>query len=547
MDKQPKEPVKTSIADTIDNEAGSLSELNCVFSTQQHGEKIVVTTIMSPNGKETEITADFDDAMKLGVQAMDIEPTPEESRRLVRKIDLCMFPLMSLVYAIQFMDKTTIGTAAIMGLITDLKMTGDDYSWAGSAFYFGYLGGLFVLPPLLQKTQYFMKFLCSIIMLWGLILALHSAPSVNYASFIVLRCLLGFFESSVTPAFTIITSQYWKKEEQFLRICIWFGFNGLGAMWGSSMAYGLYIRAGTYSISAWKIVFLSTGCITIFAGVLMMLHLPDSPLKAWFLTKHEKLVLTQRIRGNQQGFGNHHIKKHQIREALIDPRTWLYFLYCIAANIPNGALTNFQSILFKSDFGYTTKKTLLVSTGIAAVEWGGLPLLGFASYYCSKKQVKYLESRLIWSIISLLITFMGMCMLAFANDSKNARLAGLALNYISPLAFICVLANISANTLGYTKKWTVSSTTLIGYAAANLAGPHTFISSQAPHYTGAKVALVVCYGACIVIIAALYVLNANENKRRDKLALENPPQSDMKNIEFADLTDFENPYFRYTL
>lgn len=162
MADQLKEPVETSIVNSIDENAGSLSELNWTLSAHIKCEKDVITTILSPNGKKIDITTDFDDAMDLGFQAIDIELTPEENKKLVRKIDLCMFPLMSLIYAIQFMDKTTLGNAAIMGLLPDLKMTGDQYSWAGSAFYFGYLGGLFVLPPLLQKCQYFMKlaFMC---------------------------------------------------------------------------------------------------------------------------------------------------------------------------------------------------------------------------------------------------------------------------------------------------------------------------------------------------------------------------------------------------
>ena len=95
---------------------------------------------------------------------------------------------------------------------------------------------------------------------------LHAAPSVNYASFIFLRCLLGFLESAITPAFTIITSQYWKKEEQFSRINFWFGFNGLGSIWGGAIAYGLYLHQDSYPLAAWKLVFIITGLITIFSG-----------------------------------------------------------------------------------------------------------------------------------------------------------------------------------------------------------------------------------------------------------------------------------------
>ena len=74
------------------------------------------------------------------------------------------------------------------------------------------------------------KMLAVFIVIWGMLLALHAAPTVKYPSFIVLRVLLGCAESVVTPCFTIITAQYWKTEEQFTRVSIWFGMNGLGSI-----------------------------------------------------------------------------------------------------------------------------------------------------------------------------------------------------------------------------------------------------------------------------------------------------------------------------
>lgn len=527
-------------------------KLNPVVSitAEEIGDRnAIITTILSPDGKEVQITGDVDDAMRLALQSKDYVLTEEDDKRVLRKTDLMLFPLMCLVYSVQFMDKVTTSSAAIMGLITDLNMVGDEYSYVGSAFYFGYLLGLFILPPLMQKTKKFMKVLCAFIAIWGMVLALHAAPTVNYASFIFLRCLLGFFESAITPAFTIITSQYWKQEEQFSRITYWFGFNGLGTIWGGAIAYGLFSHQSSYPIAAWRLVFVITGCITIFLGFLMVIHLPDSPDKAWFFNEEEKLILVERIRGNQQGFGNHHIKKHQVIEALKDVRTWLYFLFSVSGNIPNGGITNFASILFKQDFGFDTKKSLLVNMGTGAVELVGCPLFGFLCYQCYKRNIKYLSSRLLWAFFANSLCFMGVCMLAFANNNKQARLTGMMLFGISPVSFICVLSCISSNTLGYTKKWTVSSINLLAYAAANIAGPHTFIDSQAPHYTGAKVALVVCYAASLVIIAAIFAVNYRENKRRDKIAAERGDDYEPKveNMEFADLTDFENANFRYAI
>lgn len=508
----------------------------------------VLSTVLSPNGKEVVIlSTDVDDAMRLAEESKSMKITPEEDRKLLWKIDLCMFPLMCLLYAVQFMDKITTSSAAVMGLREDLKMHGDQYSWVGSAFYFGYL--FFNLGPgqlIFQKTKRMALLLAGFVIVWGMILALHAAPSVNYASFVFLRVLLGCAESMVTPCFTIITSQYWKKEEQFTRIALWFGMNGLGSVILSAIAYGLYIRKDTYALEAWRILFIITGVITIFLGFLIALWIPDDPSKARFLSKREKLMVVERIRSNQQGFGNHQIKKHQIIEALKDVRTWLYFLFTVSSNIPNGGITNFMSILLHSDFNYSTRDTFLMTMPTGAVELVGCPLFGILALYAANKKIPIWKYKLTWAIFSAVLALIASCMLGYANNTQ-ARLAGAYLWYISPLSFICVLSNISANSSGYTKKWTVSSINLVAYSAANLAGPQTFIAKQFPAYHGAKVAMVVCYTCMIVILGSLFFINWRENKRRDKIAAERGEEGVAVNTEFADLTDFENPNFRYTL
>ena len=528
---------------------GDLANVISMTAEQIGDANNVITTIISPSGNEVKVTGDVDEAMKLALKSQSITFTEEEDRRLVRKIDLYMFPLMCVLYAIQFMDKVSTGSAAVMGLRTDLKMHGNQYSWVGSAFYFGYL--FFNMGPgqfIFQKSHYLAKTLAVFVVIWGMFLALHAAPSVNYGSFIFLRFLLGCAESMVTPTFTMITAQYWKKEEQFMRVCLWFGFNGLGGIWANSLAYGLYIRQDSYSIEGWRVLFIVTGCITIFVGFLIFFHLPDDPSKAWFLSDREKLMVVERIRDNQQGFGNHHIKWYQVKEAFTDVRTWLYFVFSVGSNIPNGGLTNFMSILIKNDFGYSTKDSLLMSMPAGAVELVGCPLLGYLSVVAARRHIPVLKNRLAWGIFAAVLSVVATCMLAFADDSKQARLAGAYLLYIAPLSFICVISNISANTLGYTKKWTVSSINLVSYAASNLAGPQTFIESQAPGYRGAKISMLVCYSGCVATLSLLYFINDRENKRRDRIAAERGPgEKVMENLEFADLTDFENPNFRYTL
>ena len=378
-----------------------------------------------------------------------------------------------------------------------------------------------------------------LIILWGMILCLHAVPK-SYAGLITLRTLLGGLEGAVTPAMVIVTGQWYKAEEQFLRTACWFACNGLGIIMGSSIAYGLASREGAYSLEAWKVLFIVVGCMTIAVGFLIILHIPDLPVKAWFLNDQQRKQVVVRIKSNNQGFGNKHFKMHQLKEALLDINTWLYFLFAIATDIPSGAFTNFGAILLKDTFGYSSTQSLLMNMPGGAVELVGCILFAWLQ--------KYFKHKLAIATFAMTITVGAVSMLAFALDSPKARLAGYYLYYISPVGMICCLSCFTSNVAGHTKKITVSAMYLIGYCVGNLIGPQTFIASQAPEYRGGQISIVVCYSLSVIVIAWLYYNYWSENRRRDRLlaegALEIP---DIENIEFADLTDKENVKFRYKL
>lgn len=471
----------------------------------------------------------------------------EVDKKLVRKLDLHMFPLMCLTCAVQFMDKVAISSASVMGLREDLGVHDNRYSWIGSAFYFGYL--IMHLGPvqlIFQKNKYMSKTLSFLILLWGVLSCCQVSSNISYRSFMTLRVLIGCAESVVTPCFTIITSQYWKTEEQFTRIAIWFGMNGLGSIMLNAIAYGVFIRKDSYSIHAWKILFLVIGCMAMLIGIVFFFWIPDDPVRASFLTEEEKRLVYLRVSGKEVPMESPEFKSHQVIEALKDPRTWLYFSFTVTANIPNGGISNFLNILLVSDFQYSNKDSLLMGLPTGAVEFVGCPLFGMLAYTAARRKIPFWKYRLSWAIFGAVLSLLASCLLAYGDSNKQAKLTGAFLWYISPIAFICVLSNISANSSGYTKKWTVSSINLVAFAAANVAGPQCFIDKQAPTYQGAKTSLVVCYCLMIGILTLLLCYNARENRNRDiKQATED--YNEFTVDENMDITDFENPNFRYTL
>ena len=322
------------------------------------------STVGSKIGKRAAWTdvEDADEALRMTREYGDEEPVTidkETHRRLLRQIDRNLLPVMCIVYGLNYLDKTTISYASIMGLEEELGLTKNNYQWLGSIFYFGYLGFEYPTSRLLQRLP-LAKYLGANIVLWGLLLAC-TAACTNFGSIAAVRFILGMLEASVTPGFVLFTSQWYTKKEQGARTGIWFSFNGFANVLGGLVAYG--VAKGSFgkheAIASWKILFLVWGLVTIIVGTCFLLFMPDNPFGARFLDAHEKRLIVERTRMNQQGIGNKRFKWYQFKEALTDPQTWAFVLFALFWDIPNGGVSNFFSQLIVS-FGFTPTEVVLV-------------------------------------------------------------------------------------------------------------------------------------------------------------------------------------------
>jgi hypothetical protein len=73
----------------------------------------------------------------IAVEGNAILEDPIQLKKLVRKIDLTIAPLLAAVYFLQFLDKTTLSYTAVMGIRKDTHLEGQDYSDLSMLFYIG--------------------------------------------------------------------------------------------------------------------------------------------------------------------------------------------------------------------------------------------------------------------------------------------------------------------------------------------------------------------------------------------------------------------------
>jgi len=128
-----------------------------------------------------------------------ITVTAADNRRILRKIDLVILPILLVVYFLQALDKATLAYASVFGLIDDTGLKGEEYSWLGSIVYIAQL----VMQPL---VAFFLvklpigKFIGVVVLGWGIILSVM-AVAHNFGGLLATRFFLGAFEASVGEKF----------------------------------------------------------------------------------------------------------------------------------------------------------------------------------------------------------------------------------------------------------------------------------------------------------------------------------------------------------
>lgn len=52
-----------------------------------------------------------------------------DGKKVLRKMDLRLIPMLSILYLLAFLDRGNIGNAKIEHMLVDLKMSGPEYNW----------------------------------------------------------------------------------------------------------------------------------------------------------------------------------------------------------------------------------------------------------------------------------------------------------------------------------------------------------------------------------------------------------------------------------
>lgn len=73
----------------------------------------------------------------------DLMSDETKAKKLRRRIDYTLLPLLCGTYVLQYIDKQALSYSAVFDLFTDTNINSNQYGWLASIFYFGILAPAF--------------------------------------------------------------------------------------------------------------------------------------------------------------------------------------------------------------------------------------------------------------------------------------------------------------------------------------------------------------------------------------------------------------------
>ncbi|KAG9100394.1 hypothetical protein FRC06_004170 [Ceratobasidium sp. 370] len=502
--------------------------------------------------------------------ATEVDIDPEAERRLLWKIDLLLMPLLTVSYGLQYYDKAIFSSASVFGLLGDMDLivtSGNPpvssttrFSTATAAFYWGFMVAAYPMSYLLQKFPVG-KTLSLMVILWGVIVML-TVVVTSYPGIVVQRVFLGVVESAVSPGFVLISSMWYKRTEQPVRIGIWYSATGLFSIFSGAVNYGIGKSAQNASLATWKYMYIFAGSWTIAWGIVLLFLLPDNPMSARMFTLEERKLAVRRLQDNMTGVESKTFKRSQFVEAVTDVKIWIYMMMGAALYVTNGGVTAFGAQIVKS-FGYSSLKTILMLTPGGATTAVSIYITGWIAS-------RWRNSRTLLIPLTCMPVMAGAIVIWKYNWShRGPLLVGYYLLAVFGAPYVLLLSLSTANVAGHTKKVTSSrSSTLVrltekakafsaaaifvGYNVGNIVAPYLIDTrTRAQHYPKAWISIIVVMVFSSVASLALRAMYILENRRRDRSkrrgdeGVRDQKRNAVGEAAWSDLTDKKNPYFRY--
>ncbi|KAK0629242.1 major facilitator superfamily domain-containing protein [Bombardia bombarda] len=266
------------------------------------------------------------------------------ARRVNRKLDFALLPLLSLLYLFNGLDRSNVGNAQTQGFTDDIGAQPDDLNFALSLFFLTFV----LLQPLSAAVG-----------LW--IGPKHWIPIMMVpGSLIATRLLIGAFESGFYPTVVSYLTTFYSPSNLAVRLGWFYGQYAIAGAFSGAIAYGIF-HIQHPSLKTWQLLFIIEGSLTCVVALVAWVWLPSRPETAWFLNEEERRFAAEQAR-DEQGGSDRQLKgetskgadfPRDVMETIKDWKLWFALVCNICASVPSTALSVFLPLVVEG-MGYSS-------------------------------------------------------------------------------------------------------------------------------------------------------------------------------------------------
>ncbi|TFK52785.1 MFS general substrate transporter [Heliocybe sulcata] len=325
-----------------------------------------------------------------------LEPPPdlteEEERKLWRKVDLRLMPILSLMQLCSFLDR---GNAKLQGLVSQLHLVGNEYNIALTMYFIPY--ALFECPAnLVLKKLRPSRWLPGITITWGIIMTLMGLIK-SYQQLVGIRICLGIAEAGLFPGVIYYLTFWYPRHMLQYRVGLFWGAATVSGAFSGLLAFGISFMSGTEGMLGWSWIFILEGIGTVLVGVVAAFVLVDFPATAKFLTPRERAFIVDKQKYDISSVGEE--ERFAFRYIWAAFKDWQVLMLCLINLSVIGPLYGISLFL---PFGYSTAVSQLLT--VPPYVFATIVLLIMAVWSDRiKKRSPFIFVGLIMSFIGFLI------------------------------------------------------------------------------------------------------------------------------------------------
>ncbi|KOS38011.1 hypothetical protein ACN38_g11171 [Penicillium nordicum] len=440
-------------------------------------------------------------------------------KRVRWKVDLRLCSIGGLLCSLNLLDSGILSSASVTTMLDDLDLNqGNRYSV--SIFIFTIASVVFQLPCTVAVRFIGPRiWFATITFTFGL-LTLCTAFVRTWQQMIVLRVLLGISMSGIYPGLTYLVSAWYPRREQQLRFAFLQSGEVVILATGNIVNFGLNHLNGVAGLAGWRWMYIVQGLITCVLGIVTYWWMVDFPENAqrsfFFLSDQEAHVATHRIQDDRADVIPEPFSWGTLLANFKDPKIYGFAVMFFLLNLISTALSYFLPIILQSGMGFSSNKSILLST--PPYYYAVVPVI-LTSLVGDFYRVR--GPLIIFNALVLIAGF-----LMFGLPSSNSVPVRYIGTFLATGAYISNWAALNAfqanNIVGQWKRVATAAAVTACNGLGGVAGSFIVRQQEAPHY---QTAVWVSVGSHLLLIAivgafAVYFYTVNRQQGRGLKVLE---------------------------